>query len=261
MAKLSQCAKCFCDRRVCGHYKQEDDMECPHFCSYKGGDEEDGEDSQKIGIVYASFCILYVYIGFAIGLARYFKDMRIYYVFAIPVIILIVLSVVRYIKKRKERKQMGTIETKTIKSGRDTRTLLQVTLRELNLPYEFDEEQNFIVTYQGETFRILANNDSAYIHIQDLWWYDASLTDIDNLSLVHRAVNDCNIRDTNRIVYTYNREEQRIGIHTLCDILWISQIPNAEQYLQATMNSMLRSHHMFFRLMEDLRREEHERRR
>ena len=31
MAKLSQCAKCDYDRRICGHYKSEDDMDCPHY--------------------------------------------------------------------------------------------------------------------------------------------------------------------------------------------------------------------------------------
>lgn len=139
-----------------------------------------------------------------------------------------------------------------------TRTSLMVVLRKLNLQYEFDEDQNILVTYQGEHFRIIAENERAWIQIQDLWWYDASLTDIDNLALLHRAVNECNIRDVNKIVYTYNKVEGEVGLHILRDLLWMPQIPTPDQYLQTTFDTMLRSHHYFFRTMEDLRREEFE---
>ena len=42
------------------------------------------------------------------------------------------------------------------------------------------------------------------------------------------------------------------------DLLWMPQIPNADQYLQTTFDTMLRSHHIFFRMIEELRREEYE---
>lgn len=139
-----------------------------------------------------------------------------------------------------------------------TRTSLMVALHKLNLQYDFDEDQYFMVTYQGECFRIIAENDKPWIQIQDLWWYGASLDDIDNLALLHRAVNECNIRDVAKMVYTYNQEEHEIGVHTLCDRLWMPQIPDSAQYLQSAFDTMLRSHHFFFRMMEDLRREEYE---
>ena len=82
------------------------------------------------------------------------------------------------------------------------------------------------------------------------------MDDIDNLALLHRAVNECNIRDVNKIVYTYNKVEREIGLHVLRDILWLPQIPDSEQYLQTTFDTMLRSHQIFFRMMESLRKEE-----
>lgn len=138
-----------------------------------------------------------------------------------------------------------------------TRTLLMVALRKLNLQYEFDDDQNFLVTYQGEQFRIIAENDKPWIQVQDCWWYGESLDDIDNLALLHRAVNECNIRAANKMVYTYNKEEHEVGIHTLRDLLWLPQIPDSDQYLQAAFDTMLRSHHYFFRMMEELRKEEY----
>ena len=138
-----------------------------------------------------------------------------------------------------------------------TRTLLMVALRKLNLQYEFDDDQNLLITYQGEQFRIIAENDKPWIQVQDCWWYGESLDDIDNLALLHRAVNEGNIRDANKMVYTYNKEEHEVGIHTLRDLLWLPQIPDSDQYLQAAFDTMLRSHHYFFRMMEELRKEEY----
>lgn len=139
-----------------------------------------------------------------------------------------------------------------------TRTSLMVALRKLNLNFELDEDSNILVTYQGEHFRIIANAEFVVIQIQDCFWYDAPLDELNNLALLHRAVNECNICDTNKFVYTYDKAENQVWVHTLHDILWIPQIPDSEQYLQATFDSMLRSHQLFFRQMEQLRREEFE---
>lgn len=263
MTKLSQCAKCVRDRRHCGHYTSEDDTDCPQYKSSRKDDGEEDDFSQKVGIGYAMFYVGLVYVGFAIGFANYFKNPAVYYIFAVPIILLVIWGTVKYVRNRKEKKSIKTIypdmEQMEIKMpDTTTRTSLMVALGKLNLQYEFDEDQNFLVTYQGEQFRIIAENERIWIQVQDCWWYGASLTDIDNLALLYRAVNECNIRDANKIVYTYNNIEKEIGLHTLRDLLWMPQIPNADQYLQTTFETMLRSHHIFFRMMEDLRREEYE---
>lgn len=170
---------------------------------------------------------------------------------AILVILLAVWGmIVKYVKNRKKTKQIKTTEEEMEQMDiqlpdTTTRTSLMVALRKLNLQYDFDEDQQFLVTYQGECFRLIAENGHAWIHIQDCWWYRESLDDIDNLALLHRAVNECNIRDVNKIVYTYNKEEREIGLHILRDIIWLPQIPDSDQYLQTTFDTMLRSHHFF----------------
>lgn len=262
MTKLSQCAKCVKDRRNCGHYKPENDTDCSQYVSPRMEDDEDAF-AQKVGIGYAMFYVGLVYVGFAIGFANYFRNSAVYYIFAVPIILLVIWGIVKYVRNRKEKKSIKTtdpdMEQMEIKMpDTTTRTSLMVALGKLNLQYDFDEDQHFLITYQGERFRIIAENGCAWIQIQDCWWYGASLTDIDNLALLHRAVNECNIRDANKIVYTYNNIEKEIGLHTMRDLLWMPQIPNADQYLQTTFDTMLRSHHIFFRMMEDLRREEYE---
>lgn len=260
MTKLSQCARCKKDRRNCGYYKDEDDTDCPQYMSSR--QDDDAEYSVPwVGIVYMAFYVGFGYVCFSIGFAKYFKTSMVYYLFAIPVILLVVWGIVKYVKNRKMTKQIQTTEEDMEQMDiqlpdTTTRTSLMVALRKLNLQYEFDDDQQFMVTYQGERFRLIAENEHAWIQIQDCWWYRESLDDIDNLALLHRAVNECNIRDVNKIVYTYNKVEREIGLHVLRDILWLPQIPTPDQYLQTTFDTMLRSHQFFFRMMESLRKEE-----
>lgn len=139
-----------------------------------------------------------------------------------------------------------------------TRILLQQTLAKLSLNYDFDENQNFLVEYQGETFIIRADNDSKSIHIHDGWWYEAPLDDIDNLSILYKAVNEHNISSNyTRIVYTTHQETQKIYLHILCDILWKSSISDIDEYLQAIFSAVLYSHHLFYQKMEELRRKDY----
>lgn len=65
-------------------------------------------------------------------------------------------------KKRQEKKEKDKMEqynrrqenTKVATTEISTRILLQQTLAKLSLNYDFDEDQNFVVEYQGETFII-----------------------------------------------------------------------------------------------------------
>ena len=177
------------------------------------------------------------------------------------------LGVAIYIRSRKKKRQEKKAEeklewdkrcqenTKVANTELATRTLLQHALAKLHLTYNFDEEQNFIVEYQGETLRVNANNDSKTIHIHDLGWYDAPLDDIDNLSMLYKAVNEHNMSSNyTRIVYTIHQDVQKVYLHTLCDILWTSSISEIEIYLEAMFTAILRSHYLFYQKMEELRR-------
>lgn len=277
MTKLSQCARCKKDRRNCGFYKQEDDTDCLQYVETRRNFIlDDGDDMGcicRMVLIIVIFCICVIVnlsgssvsvssivIAFFVGL------------FVLAGIVWLINKGTGWVSKlwnrTKSNKQMKMDKTKGLETSStnadgskeastlSTRTLLQVVLHKLNLQYEFDDSQNFIVKYQGETFRVIAEDESAYLYIQDLHWYDAPLDDIDNLSLVYKAVNECNMRDMVRLVYTIDGAENELSLHVLYDILWLSQIPNMESYLQASFDKMLRAHLLFFRQMEELRREE-----
>jgi len=287
MTKISQCFKCDHDRRHCDRYTPEDGTDCPFYVRggvYQVKDETSSQMGKIVGWGFL-YTLFFIY-----ACIRDYDDAGLLYPLTIPYGVLIGLAIIVYLKNSKKRKlerirnsAINNRTTRTYKAMQEvpiqsenskdtdddleqmdiqlpdstTRTSLMVALRKLNLQYEFDEKQNFMVTYQGEHFRVIAENERGWIQIQDLGWYEASLDDIDNLAMLHRAVNECNIRDANKIVYTYNKVEKEVWLHTLRDLLWIPQIPEPAQYLQSTFNSMLRSHQLFFGVMENIRREEH----
>lgn len=129
-------------------------------------------------------------------------------------------------------------------------------LNNLNLQYELREDGLIYVSYQGEWFRFIYKEGRYMVHIQDSQWYEAPLDDIDNLSILHRSVNECNIVGYNRLVYTYYQEVNKVAIHTLREILVNPQISDLDHYVRITLDDMLRSHHLFYNIMEDCRREQ-----
>ena len=262
------------DRRCCEHYMPEDDTDCPH---YQGVRDDYVSDDGDSGCLWRMILLIAVVCISAIanqsGVDPPFSIVFIAVSGGLLVLAAIIWLMVRggklmnkrriCIKTRKHMKEENNKEveaaTTAVGGGASelsTRTFLQVVLRKLNLSYEFDEDQNFIVGYHGETFRIIAKDDLVYLYIQDLAWYDAPLDDIDNLSILYKAVNECNMRETVRLVYTYDKAENELHLHTLYDILWMCQIPDAESYLRVSLDNMLRSHQLFFKMMEELRREE-----
>ena len=259
MTKLSQCAKCDHDRRLCGHYVEEDDRNCPHYV-HEGKPEPDETQTQRgkalILAVFYPLIAIYVYL-------RWFDSMWVFIILAIPLIVLAIWAVLTWRKAREKQKQERMRQEKEkeqldfgLKPGMTTRNLLQIALRQLGIEYNFDEDNAFHVVYQGENLRIIASDDSRLIDIYDVWWYMAPLDDIDNLSLMHRAINDCNIRGKAKLVYTYNEEEGVIGVHTQLHLLWTEGIPDLARYLKTSLDLMLFSHQCFYQVMEQLRREE-----
>ncbi len=259
MTKLTQCVKCDYDRRRCGHYTPEDDTNCPHYA--RDGVLQGKKSKSNMGTI-VSLAFFYVISSIFVYL-RYFDDARVFYILSVPLVILAIWGVIDYFKNKHEqpKTENGKMEEDTPYVATPnptitTRNLLQVVLRRLGIEYDFDEDNSFIVTYQGEHIRIVAKDDCRIIDLYDAWWYHAPLDDIDNLSLVHRAVNDCNIQRKAKFVYSYNTEDDVVGVHSMLHLLWEERIQNIDSYLRAHLDILLASHQHFYQIMERLRREE-----
>ena len=154
-----------------------------------------------------------------------------------------------------ESKKGQTVESQTV--TQTTRELLFDVLRKLNLDYKIDTDGDIQFTYHGEHFLIIAQDDAQYIQIRDLWWYEAPLEDIENLSILHRAVNLSNVNASNVFMYSNRKEDNTFNLHTLRSVLWIPEIPGLETYLIDILGDMLHAQRCFYQTLEDIRREEH----
>ena len=134
--------------------------------------------------------------------------------------------------------------------------LLTNTLKKLHLSYEkINNDKSFAITYQGEHFIIYDLDNGPFINIADTWWYDSPLDDIENLTLIRKAVNECNYHTGAKLMYAINKEKQVVGIHSMATIFWKRQIPDIENYFCSMLTRLLQTHQLFFREMEELRRD------
>ncbi len=144
-------------------------------------------------------------------------------------------------------------------SGMTSQELLAFALKKLGCSCDAGEsEGEFHTTFQGEHFRIFASNDYRFIDIQDLAWYDAPLHDINNISLMRRAINDSNVSGQATIVYSIYEDDDQMVLHSLKEAYWSAEIKQVDAYLGSLFNRLLQSHHRFFNRMETLRQQEYE---
>lgn len=131
-----------------------------------------------------------------------------------------------------------------------TRDLLLRTLQELGCPVNYDEYQNIHFAYQGQQFIALAANELLCIDIIYPWWYSCSLFDVEHLGQLKKAINVVN---SNGRVSTYtliSNEQDTVGVHSRRNLLFIPQIPNLPDYLQAIMADFYRTRHQLESEME-----------
>lgn len=141
----------------------------------------------------------------------------------------------------------------------ETKQLLVDTLEKLKLEAKVDEDfKEFVMTdFQGEHFRIKIENKK-FIEVQDLHWYEALLDNLDNLLIIHKAMNWINMTTSCRMVYTIDDDENKVNLHTQTTLLWIPEIPEIDQYLEATLRYMLQVKSIFYSTMEKIRQAQYE---
>lgn len=198
--------------------------------------------------------------------------LEVVYFFGLVIVVVVVQrlwdNVIEKNKRKKAEEEIKKLKTKDMKNEKNEDTkvstepevmlLLTQTLREMKLDIRHDEEDGDFVmtTFQGEYFRIKVENEK-FIEVQDLFWYEAPVEDLDNLSMIQKTINLINTTNTFcRMIYSIDEEEKKINLHTLTSLLWIPEIPDLDQYLGSTMTYMLRIKMAFYSRMEILRREQ-----
>jgi len=113
-----------------------------------------------------------------------------------------------------------------------------------------EEEQQLVFLYQGEHILANVSNDSVFINLWDLWWYDIPLDDIDSLSVLRKAINEVNCRIQLTLVYSVNPESNRVGVHSKQQILFHPSIDEKEDYLRFELGKFFDAKRIFLLELE-----------
>ena len=152
---------------------------------------------------------------------------------------------------------MEKIEQKVEETMIGTRDLFLETLTKIGCQYSIDEQDDRIsFAFQGENFVVDAADGNSYIRIWDLYWTSAEMYDVNEVSRLKRAINSANLSTGLTTVYTVNDAGSTIDVHCKSTVLFITQIPNIENYLRLELNEFFRAHRHVELELERLRNEE-----
>ena len=119
-----------------------------------------------------------------------------------------------------------------------TRVLLMRTLMSMRCdPLAEENTGRIIFNYQGERFFANCSNESPFITLYDVWWYQISMdADIEEFARMQKAVNYVNAYANCTALYSAHEEERAFGLHLKKDIPFIVQIPDVEVYLKSMLD-------------------------
>ena len=122
-----------------------------------------------------------------------------------------------------------------------TRNLLIKTLEDIGCQHGTDEDGSIIFKYQGEAFKIDANNDIPFIGIYDIAWTRIAINDA-NADFLKQAVNKANEYSTITNLYTINEEKGLIVAHCQMVTYFAYNIPNYKEYLKSILDVFFDAH-------------------
>lgn len=142
--------------------------------------------------------------------------------------------------------------------GMQTRELVIDTLLQLNCQPQFsddEDDKSIYFSYQGGNFHINAADGVAFIEIWFTWWHDGTLDDIDELSNIRKAINVLNINASVTTMYSMDNENNKIGVHSKKNLLFIKEIPHIQSYLASILGDFFSTVRAFDEILQQTERE------
>lgn len=141
------------------------------------------------------------------------------------------------VSETSENKQVAeTIMEETI----STRQLALNTIEHIGSEPKYTEEGRIQFEYQGVIFLMEAINDCMFVNLIWPWCHSFSKFDIDEFARVRQVVNDINARGTATVFYGITDSDD-VAIHIKKHFLFVSQIPDIEDYMRLMLDSFFRT--------------------
>lgn len=109
----------------------------------------------------------------------------------------------------------------------------KATLKGLGCQCREEENDADIIWFgfQGEQFRALTD-DTSMIIVQDLNWFSVSLDNLEELSMLYKAVNEANKNAWVIVCYTTDTEGQTVDVHSVASMPMSWQMAQDEGYVR-----------------------------
>lgn len=120
--------------------------------------------------------------------------------------------------------------------GLSQQELWRNVLKQLNVDVRTDDEHDnrFLFDFQGGHFYVDVD-DTAFSELYYAFIEEADLSDVEEVSLMRRAINEANYHACPTIVYSTNEEEDKMYVHMVQSVFLMPQIPHAKDYLQSRL--------------------------
>ena len=139
----------------------------------------------------------------------------------------------------------------------NTRQLALNAIEKIGCEPQYTEEGRIQFEYQGIIFLMEAANDCMFVNLIWPWCHSFSKFDIDEFARVRQVVNEINLRDTLSVIYSITDSDD-VALHIKKHFLFISQIPQLEDYLKMILNSFFRTARTLELEIEKCRMQEYE---
>lgn len=117
-----------------------------------------------------------------------------------------------------------------------TRQLALNAIEKIGSTPQYTEEGRIQFEYQGVIFLMEAANDCMFVNLIWPWCHHFSKFDIDEFARVRQVVNEINVQGTVSVVYTL-ADSDDVAVHIKKHFLFISQIPQIEDYLKLILKN------------------------
>ena len=160
-------------------------------------------------------------------------------------------------EEEKSRQAQGSTDADNVPQPSNEREPMQIlisSLREMNADYKVekvsDEDEVIYFTFQAENFTLRVSTGCCFCHLVDPVWHTFDVTDVNELALVKKVINDLNWISPANVVYTKSDDGKLYELNTTCNLFVDESIPYPN-YLLKVLNDFFLTKNTFYRMLAE----------
>lgn len=160
-------------------------------------------------------------------------------------------------EEEKSWQAQGSTDADNVPQPSNEREPMQIlisSLREINADYKVekvsDEDEVIYFTFQAENFTLRVSTGCCFCHLVDPVWHTFDVTDVNELALVKKVINDLNWISPANVVHTKSDDGKLYELNTTCNLFVDDSIPYPN-YLLKVLNDFFLTKNTFYRMLAE----------